>query len=505
MELQNPLDNTPQVKYAFTEDFQRLILGLILCDRYFLVQSMDLIKPTYFNNEVHELVSRVVFNYFRENKNPPSKVMVKEILRENLGKKFPDQTQFEKAYSICLTELSTVYDFFSRGGVGEMYPDIDSSEAILKKVVSFAKAQSLKECWKRSADLVKKAPNDDDTYLKVDALYQEARKVDRKLDLGLDYFQTVQERYNRVQEEDEKYEGFTIGFEQIDECLNGKGLKRGELGAWMGASGRGKSLVLVVAAVKNIAKGHKVLYISTEMDQDRIASRFDAMFTRIGHNELIPKREDVFASLTKRVADYEDKQRLIIKQFASGSTDMAGVRAYHSQLKMMGFVPDLVIVDYPGDMKSPSDIPTHEARSNFLRDLRGLGVEERHCTLVAIQPNKFANELTLEEFLDESQQSESYAQFKTLDAFWTLNQTDVEKSACVGRVFVAKSRNGKSRVHFKIKYDYDKQTLWVESCSHEHYKNRMSKIKEKIASNVEIDVVEKIIKPWSPTDGEEVR
>ena len=93
------------------------------------------------------------------------------------------------------------------------------------------------------------------------------------------------------------------------------GIKRGELAGIMGESGRGKSIYLAWMSVQNILRGKKVLYISTEMDPDRIASRFDAQFSVIGHHQLALRKEEVWHALRDCVSDYEDKRRLIIKRF----------------------------------------------------------------------------------------------------------------------------------------------------------------------------------------------
>ena len=53
-------------KFGWTQDSQREILSLFLHDKDFLVQSMNLIKAGYFTNEAHQLISRLLFNYFNK-------------------------------------------------------------------------------------------------------------------------------------------------------------------------------------------------------------------------------------------------------------------------------------------------------------------------------------------------------------------------------------------------------------------------------------------------------
>ena len=203
------------------------------------------------------------------------------------------------------------------------------------------------------------------------------------------------------------------------------------------------------------------------------------------------EKEMVWAALREHVSAYEDKRRLIIKQFPSGTADVSTIRAYHSQLHMYGFDPDLVIVDYVGDMKDFPGMPTWESRFRIVRDLRGFGVEEKHCTLTALQPNRGGpGEMKQDDFLDESRQADSYGQNRVLDLFYTLNQTATEQRAAVGRVYSAKVRNGRSRVHFKIGFDYREQTLRIWQLTDDVYKMKMSEVKEQVAETTIDNVVE---------------
>lgn len=866
--LLNP-DMGQKVQYVWDEDFQRVIVGLLLCDRFFLAQSRGLIKPAYLTNETHQMICRIVFDYFEKyDRKMPSKVYVKQEITDRLRNQChnKDVDYFNTLKLHYLGELHTIYDYYSQGGVGDMMPALDSSEAILDRITAFAKMQAMKIAFAQCQQLIQKHPEDELTWAKVDDILREARLVERETDLGLDYFNTLEERYERMARAADEAEVFSSGFDTIDRAIHGGGLMRGEIGAWMGKPGAGKtyvkdtltlmydgtikkvqdivvgdlvmgddstprkvlathklwdkvyevkpvkgdsyfvnskhilslknshrigiprknrptkrnknppffrhpakmgdtdifnisvedwfkqskrfktkmkgwrtgvefkeksvvidpyilgiwlgdgssgqaqltnadshvyeewrvygeklglkyespdglhhnllvvegktnkfcdqlrhydlknnkhiphdyktnsrekrlqllaglidtdgsehnkcyeisqkskvladdilflarslgfaayaneeikkdqngteglyyrigisgncdqipvkipykvsgprlqtkrhcltginviehdrydefygfetdgnhlyllsdftvvhnSLALVTASVKSITKGKKVLYISTEMDTDRIATRFDAQMTLIGQHELMLRKQEVWAALYGEVKDYEDKRRLIIKQFPSGTADVNTIRAYHAQCVTYGFRPDLMIVDYVGDMKDTPGMPTWESKFCILRDLRGFGKIENHCTLTAIQPNRGVSDLTLEDFLDESKQGGSFMQNQVLDAFWTLNQVETEQRAGVGRVYVAKTRNGKSRFFFKICYNYEPQTLNLHEVSDEQYRMRMNRVKDMASESVQIDQIvtggpeykAKKQEKWEPSDGERVQ
>jgi hypothetical protein len=493
-----------QVHYAWDEDFQRVVLGLLLCDRYFMQQSVGLIKKNYFTNEIHQAIAKVLFEYFDAHKQQPSKIFLKQELIDHLKVRYKhNEETYESMKLLYVAELNLVYDYYTNGGVGDMLPGLDSPEAIINKILAFAKTQAMRQAFAQSLALIRKSPHLDDTWVEVNEILNEARLVDRQSDIGLNYYETIDERYNRMQEEKESgIEVFHTGFEPINRGLDDGGLRRGEIGAYMALPGVGKSLALVQASVLNVSGGKKVLYITTEMDQDRVAKRFDCMTTSIGHNKLQEQREGVKRALLEGVRDYEDKRRLVIKQFPSGTADVNTFRAYYAQLGMWGFKPDLMIVDYIGDMKDFPGIPTWESRFRILRDLRGFGVESNHCTLTALQPNKSAAELKIEDFIDESKLADSFMQNRVLDAFWTINQTANEQKAEVGRIYVAKTRNGRSKFSFKIKYDFKDQTLRMSDISDDTYRGRMAKVSSKDSDATAEQMAERATRSFTPSEGE---
>ncbi len=494
-------------KYPFNEDFLRMLLGTLLCNRFFLCQSVSLIKPIYFRSEVHQNVCRVLFKYFDEYKQPPSKIFVRELIDDFLKRRHPNQDDTYRAIKLVYaTEINLVYDYYTKGGVGNMFPTLDSTDAILDRIATFAKTQATKAAFAKSIELMRRNPESDETWEKIDHLYKEARLVNRNFDMGLNYFETYEDRYARVQADEASQETFTMGFRSADGALVGGGLRRGELGAVMAKSGGGKSLWLTWVAGLNVARGKKVLYLSTEMGQDRIASRFDAMLSNIGQHQLMLRKEEVWEALKNTVGDYEDKRRLIVKQFPSGSADMATVRAYHAQAVMLGFKPDLVVYDYPGDMKHQTNISSWDARFNLLQSIRGFAGEENHCCLIALHPNKSATELTLEEFMDESNQADAFKQDRIFDFFLTLNRIKQEEKANVGRAFIAKTRDGKSRFDFKIRYHFKDQTLRLEEISQHTYMAEMTKTQEDDTDRTETAIDKISVKgaKFEPSDGERV-
>lgn len=502
--LEDP-DKERDIRYPYDDDFLRMVIGTLLCNRFFLNQCHGLVKTNYFKSEVHQLFCRLLFQYYEKYKQPPSKIFLKDLVEDHLKKRYKTQDDnYRTVRLLHISELNLVYDYYTKGGVGNMMPMLDNPEALLDRIANFAKIQAIRSAFTKSIELMKRSPEADETWDQIDQLYKEATLVSRNVDLGLNYFETLEERYTRQQQEADDTEVFTTAFRSADAALMTGGLKRGELGGIMGGSGTGKSLYLAWMSCANIARGKKVLYISTEMDPDRIASRFDSQLTCIGHHQLGARKEEVWKVLRNTVSEWEDKRRLVIKQFPSGTADMGVVRAYYGQCVSLGFKPDLAIIDYPGDMKDYANLQGWDARFRLLREIRGLGQEEGHCSWVAVHPNRSSKELGLEEFMDESNQGDCFKQFQIFDLFATLNQTSVENKANVGRFFLAKVRNGKSRFAFNIRYHFKDQTLRLEEIPHNAYMNEMTKTQEEDMDETEtmIDKVNVNKPKFQPSDGE---
>jgi len=762
-------DQVAEARYPFDDDFLRVLLGILLSNRFFHSQCTGLIKATYFRNEIHQVVCRLLFNYFDKYKQLPSKIFMKQLLDEHLKGRHQNDDKYRAVKIVYLAELNLIYDYYTKGG-SNLMPTLDNPEAILDKITSFARTQAVKTAWANSVELIKRNPEAEETWNKIDELYKEARLVNRNFDIGLDYFASPEERYAQLANSVNEDEMFDLGgFRSIRKSLVGGGLARRELGAVMGLAGRRKcfitgtsilmydgstkkienieigdlvmgddstprkvlnthafwddayeirpvkgksyyvnshhvlslkkrhvienisvedwlkqskhfkkeakgwrtgvewpnkdtkispyllgawlasskreeiaekigidskyipfdykvnsrakrmellaglidyggfkrrcgyefvnknkvlvndvvflarslgfaayvgrkrnscrvsisgdcvqipvrleykrcnprkqikdvlvtgikvirkgvkarfygfetdgnhlflmsdftvvhnSLWLAWVSVQNVLRGKKVLYISTEMDQPRIASRFDSMFSRISQNDLLAKQNEVWEALREHVSSYEDKRRLVIKQFPSGTADINAVRAYHSQLTMMGFKPDLVIVDYPGDFKDYAGLDLWHSRYRMLREIRGFGVEENHCTLIAVHPNRSSKDLTIEEFMDEGNMGDSFKQSQVLDFFFTINQSDVEKAASVARGFIAKARNGVSRVKFWLKFDF--KTLALREISKHDFEIEMTKHRDAVVDGMEVDVNEVLDDGhhFKPNDGE---
>jgi replicative DNA helicase len=454
-------DADEQAQFPMELEYQRRILATLLSDRQFLLHGVDLIEPGYFVNKNHITICESLFKFFTENKIAPDKIF--------LTQEISDKLKDDAAVLECTGELNSLLEYY--------IPGLEAREVLENRIVKFAGKQAFRKAYKESLKLLAVDYESQETWDKVYDIHREAILIDRTFDKGLDYFNEVEERYERMREEIEGSEGFTSGFQVIDDSLSGgRGPSRGEIYAWQALSGIGKSLALVSASVANLVRSKKVLYISCEMSRDKIAERFDAQLAHVAIWELMKHKDHVLECLNETTKGQEDKRQLVIQAFPAGQADVNTLKAYHAKLKMLGFVPDVVIVDYVGEMRDHPALPTYESRERTVRDLKGWATEEDFLCFTAFQSNRSAREFQdkPDEWQTDAQLADSSGQSRPLEGLWSINQSKGEKLCVppVAQVFISKARGGASSFHFYI--EYDEHTLQLRGISEETYIRRMS-------------------------------
>lgn len=468
--LKKPESLNEEMNFNWESEFLKEIMGLMLTDSVFFTTAYSVIKKEYFKDKYLRLFcDRLYFLYEKYNTLPVKTQLYQSLLDNDKNLTPEDKLRIK-------TELNLIYTNF--------IPGINTRDYYRDKVVAFAKSAELRLAFRKSLDLLTKDRDNDETWDRIQIYLQDALAIQPDFEIGLDYFTTVEERYDRMQKSIEDGEVFTSAFEKIDKMLQGGGLRRGQLCSIMGMSGTGKSLWLTSLAVANLNIGKKVLYISLELDSDSVAQRFDAQLAnpdgdlnKVGLMEPINHRDQVIYDLGKYIENFDDQKRLIVKQFPGGTFGIAELRAYYQQVKLQGFDPDLVVVDYIGEMKDLPGMKTHESRYRIVRDMRGFAVEEDICMATAMQSNRSAKEVISNGgVIDDENLADAYDQIRPLDAFWTINQTVNEKKANVARVYVSKHRFGRDKEQIYIQYD--PYTLKLSQIEFSEYDRRKKSIDE---------------------------
>lgn len=476
-------DGEEENRYAWDEEFQRHVIALLIADRQFLLQSLDLIRPSYFTNKAHQKVCGIVFDFFKKYHILPRKDFVVQEIKSD------SKLRENKSLPFYLAELNVLYDYFK--------PGLEARDYLQNKIVSFAKIQAVKKAFHDSLKVIGSDPESEETWEKVYDKMRDAMTTHQNFEVGTDYFNSIQERYVKKEVDDEK-DTFVTGLDQIDKEINGGGYIRGEIISVVAGSGVGKSVMLACVTATNLLRGKKGVYISLELAESKIADRFDAILTGFPVQRLFEHKDDVIGKLETMDGIWRPEKglgALIIKEFPAGTATVNTIRAYLAQLRFRGYEPDFVIVDYIGEMADIPDMPLHQSREKTVRQLRAMASEEKVFVAVAMQPNrdykKDGKQSGERARIDDEHLADSYGQIRPLDGCFSLNQNDTEKKLGLGRCYVIKQRDGKSRYQFHLQFD--QFNLRITEISKDTYK---IKLNTSIEMTEEETLVDKVKDGW---------
>jgi|TARA_R100000458_G_C8256759_1_gene232781 replicative DNA helicase len=420
--------------YELSENIQRGIIYLAKSDRNFLTQAMPMIKAEYFEFPSHQKIYHTIVQYYLDYQKLPSDDFILQDI-----KKIKTPNELISDYKDELDAINSLDQ-----------NSLNNEDYLLDLVESFAKEQSLKDAIIRSAEFVKSKK-----YSEIEPLMREALTVGRNVDLGLDYFTDVDERWDRLKNDTCEASHRTI-FESLNEALEG-GLADKELAMVVAPPGVGKSLYLANQAVRSCLDGSNVLYVSLEMSEDRVAQRLDSIFSRIRQSQLKDRCDDLKNRLEQVTQTIPDRGRLKIKEFPTKRATVNQVRAYLQQLNNYeSFTPDVIIIDYLELLATDAQTPEYQAQERLAQELRGMAIESKCLVWTATQTNREGKKVNL---ITDTELADSYGKTRVCDLVLSINQNEEEFDKGKSRVYVIKSRNGRARFIIPARMDYDRLVI----------------------------------------------
>lgn len=250
----------------------------------------------------------------------------------------------------------------------------------------------------------------------------------------------------------------------LDNYLKPGGIPPGDVLMVGASTGRGKSQILVNIAREAVLHGFKVLYVSVEMSEESIEDRLDASFTGIEIGNLEDRAESI-AERLKCLRDDESEtgynELLVIKEFPSKTLTPSMLRAYIRSLQHVAFYPDLVIVDYPGEMILDNPSKDHLLnQADMIRYMKKMAKELRLSMAIAGQVQREALE---QEVINLDDIKGAYEQLFICDVVVFFCQTKKEKERREGRIFVGKNRLGLDCFDFPVFADWSRSLLRMRS------------------------------------------
>lgn len=392
---------------------------------------MPMVRDEYFEFPSHQKMFAVIIQFFLNYKKLPTDDQLLEETKKVMAS--------NELFGDYRDELEAINNLDEKS--------IDNQEYYLDLVEEFAKEQAVKDAILKSVDHLKKK-----NFGAIEDEVRSAFSVNRNVDLGTNYFSGIKERWERLNSQ-QLVPKFRTPFETLNEALDG-GMAHKEMAMVVAPPGVGKSLFLANQAARSVLDGHNVLYVSLEMAEDRVAQRLDSIFTRIQQSELSNRVEDIEERLEIISKQWEDRGKLMVKEFPTKRLSVTGLRAFLNQLKNYeDFTPDVLIVDYLELMKTDRDMAEYQGQERLAQELRGVASEYGCLVWTATQTNREGKKVNI---ITDAELADSYGKIRVCDLVFSINQTEQEFDKGAARLYLMKSRNGRARFIVPIGIDYSR-------------------------------------------------
>lgn len=345
------------------------VLAQLLADQEFARVVLPFMKKDYFETPANQLVFEMIEDFTRKYKAIPTYDAL-EITLDGFAK----TQELHAAGKQVLEKMQ------------ETQPvDPTRRQWLIDRAEEFCKKRAVYLAIMESISLMDKGP---DAAGPIPDLLQKALSVGFHINIGHDYFEDADTRYELLHQNVKKIPFHLSGFNTITKG----GLRPKTLNVIIAGTNVGKSLFLCDHAAHCIMQGKNVLYITCEMAEEYIGERIDANLLDISTDDLslLPKKtyQNMMDALKKR----HQFGKLIIKEYPTSSAHVGHFRALIDELKLKrGFTPDVLIIDYINicaSQRFKGSDNSYAYVKAIAEELRGLAVEQNVPLLTATQFNR---------------------------------------------------------------------------------------------------------------------
>ncbi len=408
----------------YGQSYQTKVVANLVIDRPFLEQVSDILETKYFESDTNKWIVDLTRKYFHKYKNTPTTDYFKTEVQ-----KIGDVTLQQNV----VQQLKAVYQNTANS----------DKEWVKNEFVTFCKNQNFKNVILNSVELLKTGQ-----FEKIEKLVKDAVKVGQTADLGLDYKEDIEVRFEEVNRRTVK-----TNWDVIDELTDG-GLGPGELGVIVAPSGVGKTWVLSHIGAEAVRQGKNVLHYTLELTQNYVGQRYDTIFTGIPSADLKDNRDQIKEKVDKL------KGGLMIKYYPPKGIAANTLAAHIDMVKSTKFQPDLIILDYADllmsvNSKNNSD---YQEQGGIYIDLRAISGEYQIPIWTASQTNRSAID---SEVIQADKIADSYAKVMNADLIISVSRKDTDKLNDTARFHIMKNRFGQDGMTFPAKMNTNKGIIDV--------------------------------------------
>ena len=256
----------------------------------------------------------------------------------------------------------------------------------------------------------------------IPSILSEALAVSFDTNVGHDYVEDGEERYDFYHKKEEK---IPFDLDYFNKITKG-GLPQKTLNIALAGTGVGKSLFMCHVAASTLMQGKSVLYITMEMAEERIAERIDANLMNVSMDDLQTLPKKMFETKLSKIQT-KTNGKLIIKEYPTASAHVGHFRSLIKELALKrSFMPDIIFIDYlnicaSSRFKGNANVGSYFYIKSIAEELRGLAVETNVPIMSATQTTRTgftSTDIGLEDT------SESFGLPATADLMFALIATE---------------------------------------------------------------------------------
>ena len=394
-----------------------LILRNLLYNEKYTRKVIPFIKDEYFEDNNQKIVFQEILNFI----NQYNKLATKEVLAIEIEKRsdINDTTLKEILHLVdCLDDVPAEFDWL-----------VNTSEKWCRdRAIYLALMEAI-----QVADGKDEKKNRD----AIPSILSDALAVSFDNNIGHDYLQNYEQRYDFYHRQEDKIE---FDLDYFNKITKG-GLPNKTLNIALAGTGVGKSLFMCHVASSVLLQGRNVLYITLEMAEERIAERIDANLLNVPIQDITGLPKQIFENKITNLAK-KTQGTLIIKEYPTASAHAGHFKALLNELALKkSFRPDIIFIDYLNICSSSryrgnSNINSYTFVKAIAEELRGLAVEFNVPIVSATQTTRSGYGSSDVELTDTS---ESFGLPATADLMFALIST--EELEELGQIMVKQLKN----------------------------------------------------------------
>ena len=386
------------------QKIETLILSHLLYNEQFSRKVLPYLKPTYFEDHTEQLLFKEVESYIKKHNGIPNKQAIEIELDQKEGLS-------ENDFELAVEYLKKVSE-----------PDsLDVSSWLIEQSEKWCQDRAIYLAVVDSINILE-GKNKTLTKGALPELLSDALSVSFDPNVGHDYIEDVEERYDFYHKVEERIE---FDLEMFNKITKG-GLPTKTLNICLAGTGVGKSLFMCHHAAACLTQNKNVLYITLEMAEERIAERIDANLLDVSIEQLAELPKTMYVKKVDKVKS-KTKGRLIVKEYPTAAASTLHFKNLLQELRLKrDFAPDIIFVDYlnicsSARIRAGANVNTYTYVKSIAEELRGMAVEFDVPIVSATQTTRSgftSTDLGLEDT------SESFGLPATADFMFAIISTD---------------------------------------------------------------------------------